>query len=87
MGLSRLQALNRLTGLADAVLWHLNDHIPATIEEAPAAIPHWRRELGGFLNDMERLASGANLGKKTSAEWRARIAELRGRLTALLGEE
>jgi hypothetical protein len=87
MALSREQTLNRLAGLEDAVLWHLDEHIPATIEEAPTAIPHWRREVGGFFDDMERLANSANLGKKTSAEWRARIADLRGRLTALLGHE
>jgi RHS repeat-associated protein len=87
MALSRQQALNRLAGLEDAVSWHLDKHIPETIGKAPTAVPHWRREVGGFLDEMERLANSPNVGKKTTAEWQAKISEMRTRLTELLGEE
>jgi hypothetical protein len=87
MALSRQQAIDRLTGLEESVLWHLDEHIPQTIGQPPTAVPHWRKEVGGFLNDMERLANSPNLGKKTTAEWQAKIAEMRRRLTGLLGEE
>jgi hypothetical protein len=86
MSLSHQQALNRLQGLESSVLYHLDEHIPQTIGKSPGSIPHWRTEVGGFLNDMERLANGANVGSKTSADWLARIAEFRRRLVTLLGE-
>ena len=85
MALSRQKVLRRLNGLEDAVLWHLNEHVPETIAVAPTAIAYWRVEVTGFLNDMERLAASANLGRKTSTEWQGRIAELRSRLDDLLG--
>jgi hypothetical protein len=85
MALSRKKALERLQGLEEAVLYHFDDHIPSTIGKAPTAVNHWRKEVGGFLDQMEALSE--HVGGKTSAEWRARISELRSRLAGLLGDE
>lgn len=69
------------------MLWHLDEHIPKTIGKTPTAIPHWRHEVDTLLDQMEMLASNPNLGKKTTTEWQVKIAEMRARLRALLGEE
>jgi hypothetical protein len=83
MALSRKKALERLQGLEEAVLYHLDDHIPSTIGKAPAAADYWRKEVEGFLGQMEALSD--HVGGRTSAEWRAKIGELRRRLVDLLG--
>jgi hypothetical protein len=84
MAIPRKKALERLEGLEEAVLYHLDDHIPSTIGKSPQDIPHWRDEVNAFLDQMDALAM--HVGKKTGAEWRARVTEMRGRLTDLLGE-
>jgi hypothetical protein len=84
MALSRKQALRRLQGLEGAVLWHFDEHIPKEIGNAPEAIAYWRKEVGGFLEEMQRLSE--HTGTRTAAEWQARIAFMRRRLIALLGE-
>jgi hypothetical protein len=85
MALSRKQALSRVEGLEGAVLYHLDDHIPATIGKAPTAVSHWRMEVGGFLDEMERMTP--HIGKKSGAEWQGKINSMRQRLVDLLGEE
>jgi hypothetical protein len=85
MGLSRKKSLQRLQKLEGVVLYHLDDHIPSTIREAPTAVDHWRKELHGFLNDMDGLTK--HIGAKTAATWRVRINDLRLRVTDLLGDE
>jgi RHS repeat-associated protein len=85
MPISRKQALNRVEGLEGIVLDHLDNHIPTYIGKSPQDIPHWRSEVGGFLNEMERLSQYT--GKKTSADIANRIAEMRRRLTQLLGDD
>jgi hypothetical protein len=87
MAVDRSQALNRLTGLEERALEHLDEHIPETIGKSPQDIPHWRTEVGGWLKEMERLAKPENVGRKTSADWMARIEHMRGRLKDLLGDE
>jgi hypothetical protein len=83
MAISRKQALARLEGLEGAILYHLDDHIPSTIKGAPSAIKHWRTEVGGLIDDMERLTP--HIGKKSAAAWQFRISEMRKRLNDLLG--
>jgi hypothetical protein len=84
MALSRKQALRRLQGLEDAVLWHLDEHIPKEIGNAPEAVAYWRQEVNGFLDEMQRLSEYT--GARTAAEWQAKITLMRQRLIALLGE-
>jgi hypothetical protein len=84
MAIPRKKALERLGGLEELVLYHLDDHIPATMLQSPQDIPHWRKEVNAFLDQMDALAG--HDGERTGAEWRARIAEMRRRLTDLLGD-
>lgn len=84
MALSRKQALRRLQGLQDAVLWHLDEHIPKEIGKAPEAIVYWRKEVGSFLDEMQRLSEFT--GIRTAADWRVKIAIMRQRMIALVGE-
>ena len=86
MALSRHQTLKRLSGLEGIVEYHLDDHIPNGMANSPQNIPHWRTEVSGVINEMERLAGNANLGKKTAVEWQAKCADLKRRLTDLLGD-
>jgi hypothetical protein len=85
MALSRKKALERMLGLERTVRYHLDRHIPETIEEDPTAVSHWRKEVGAFLDEMERLASST--GRKTAAVWREKTRRMRDRLYDLLGEE
>jgi hypothetical protein len=85
MALSRKQALSRLEGLERQVLRHIDEHIPETIGKAPTAVSHWRKEVGGYLDEMERMTP--HIGKKSAADWQARIDSMRQRLINLLGEE
>lgn len=85
MAISRKIALERLQGLEKAVLYHLVDHIPSEIGKTSTAVNHWRKEVGGFLDQMEALSG--HVGGKTSAEWRAKIRELRSRLAGLLEDQ
>jgi hypothetical protein len=84
MAIPRKKALERLAGLEEVVLYHLDDHIPATLLKSPQDIPHWRKEVNAFLDQMGALAG--HVGERTGTEWRAIIAEMRRRLTNLLGD-
>jgi hypothetical protein len=84
MPITRKKALERIKGLENAVLYHLNDHIPSAIGTSPQDIPHWRKEVNSFLDQMDALAE--HVGVKTGAQWRARIAELHRQLAVLLGD-
>jgi len=72
MAISRSQALNRLEGLEPQVEEHL-----AKIAANPGSrdVPHWATEIRAWLGEMERLAQ--HTGKKTGAEWAAKIANWR----------
>jgi RHS repeat-associated protein len=83
MALSRRQALSRLEGLERAVLYLLDEHIPQTIGRSPSSIQHWRAEVGNLLDDMEELANSTNVGRRTTVEWLAKIAEYRRRLAEI----
>lgn len=56
-----------------------------TIGKVPTAINHWRKEVGGFLDQVEALSEHS--GGRTCAEYRVMIIELRSRLLGLLGDE
>jgi hypothetical protein len=85
MAIPRKKALERLVGLEEVVLYHLGDHIPATMGKSPQDIPHWPKEVNAFLDQRDALA--AHVGERTGAEWRAKIAELHRRLNDLLGDQ
>jgi hypothetical protein len=90
MAMSRQKVISALAGKEKAILYHLDEHIPETIAQTgqnPDTLSYWRKELGQRLGEMERLTEASNLGSKSSAEWRAKVAELRGRVVQLLGEE
>jgi hypothetical protein len=73
--MSRADALKRLNGLAAKV----EDHL-AKIAQSPASrdVPHWRGEINNWIRQMEEVLPHA--GKKTAADWSARIAGWKGRL-------
>jgi hypothetical protein len=75
MAISRKQALRKILGLVDEVERHF-----AKLEAMPDSrdAPHFRQELTNWLNQMEAMVS--HVGKKTGAQWQARIEEWRARL-------
>lgn len=75
MTLSRKDALRRLEGLRPQVEKHVNKLLKAT--DGPDA-NHWRSEIVGWLDEMERLASFT--GRKTAASWFEIIGHWRKRL-------
>jgi hypothetical protein len=68
MGTKRQHALDRLTELTPQVLQHL-----AKIRGQPNSrdVPHWRAEVRVWLRQMARQLD--KLGKRTQAQWHARI--------------
>lgn len=68
MGTKRQHALDRLTELMPQVEAHL-----AKIADQSDSrdVPHWQAEVRGWLRQMSRQLD--KLGKKTRAEWEARI--------------
>jgi hypothetical protein len=68
MALSRKDALKRLRGLAPAVEKHL-----AKVASNPghSSLAHWKTEIRQWLLQMED--SLPHVGKKTAAEWKARL--------------
>jgi hypothetical protein len=75
---NRKDALKRLNGLAPQVEKHL-----AKIADDPhnQDVPHWVKEINSWIEQMESILP--DIGAKTSAKWRERIAGWR----AQLGEE
>ena len=73
MALSRKQALKRLEGLEKQV----EDHIPKVTRRGSEA--HIQHEIENWLKQMENAAE--HVGEKTGAEWTAKIAEFRRRVT------
>lgn len=69
MGMPRKDALKRLRSLSRQVECHLE-----TIAADPghAATPHHLHEIRNWLLQMEEVLR--HVGKKTAAEWEARIA-------------
>jgi hypothetical protein len=72
MAISRAKALERLEGLAPRVEEHL-----AKIAQNPghSSIPHWSHEVSNWLNQMEAMLP--HVGKKTAADWAAKINQWR----------
>ena len=68
MALPRKQSLKLLQGRVPAVEWHL-----MRIAEEPrhSSIHKWRSEVRNWLGEMEEVLP--HVGKKTAAEWQARI--------------
>ena len=68
MGSRRSAALNTLLELSPEVILHLEK-----IRRQPDAwaCAHWRTEVRGWLRQMERELG--RIGKRTRAEWKARI--------------
>jgi RHS repeat-associated protein len=66
--MSRKAALTRLEGLAGQVETHLNK---LARDPASRAAGHWRSEIATWLRDMQKVLPA--LGKKTEAEWAAKI--------------
>ena len=69
MGTKRRHALDRLTELVPQVELHL-----AKLRDQPDSqnASHWRAEVRGWLRRMARELG--KLGKRTQAEWDARIS-------------
>jgi hypothetical protein len=75
MAVSRKDALKRLRGLAARV----DEHLQAlAMEPNSRAVGHWTSEIHNWLNQMEVMVS--HVGKKTGAEWQARIEAWRQEL-------
>jgi hypothetical protein len=72
MAISRAKALERLEGLTPRVEEHL-----AKIAQNPghSSIPHWSHEVSNWLNQMEAMLP--HVGKKTAADWAAKINQWR----------
>jgi hypothetical protein len=72
MAISRAKALERLEGSTPQVEAHL-----AKIAENPghASILHWSHEISNWLDQMEAMLP--HVGKKTAADWAARINQWR----------
>jgi hypothetical protein len=68
MGLRRKEALKRLQGRVAEIEHHL-----ARIAAQPAhsSVQKWKSEVRNWLREMEEVLPHA--GKKTAAEWQARI--------------
>jgi hypothetical protein len=75
MAIPRKDALRRLQGYVDRVELHLR--IIASDPE-DRAVSHHRHEVWVWLATMEEAAR--HVGKKTGAEWQARIAAYRAAL-------
>lgn len=75
MGLSRKDALKRLNGLAPEVEQHL-EKIAADPESEN--VIHWISEIKSWLRQMEDVLP--QVGRKTAAEWTARIAGWKARM-------
>jgi hypothetical protein len=72
MAISRAKALERLEGLTPRVEEHL-----AKIAQNPghSSIPHWSHEISNWLDQMEAMLP--HIGKKTAADWAAKINQWR----------
>jgi RHS repeat-associated protein len=72
MAISRAKALERLEGLAPQVEKHLEK-----IAQNPghSSIPHWSHEVSNWLDQMEAMLP--HVGKKTAADWAAKINQWR----------
>jgi hypothetical protein len=75
MALSRKQALKQLRGLWPRIQVHL-DYLAASPSERE--VSHWRGEISNWLREMEEYLP--HVGKKTAAEWQARIDACRATL-------
>jgi len=75
MAISRKDALKQLLGRFRRIQEHL-----ATIAAHPdeREVPHWKGETRNWLREMEEYLP--HVGKKTAAEWQARIDASRGQL-------
>jgi hypothetical protein len=75
MAISQAKALERLEAFVPRVEGHL-----AKIAENPehSSIPYWSHEVTTWLNQMEAMLP--HVGKKTAADWVARIAHWRQEL-------
>jgi hypothetical protein len=70
--MSRQKALERLAGFTPRVEEHL-----AKIAANPghSSVRHWKQEVDNWLNQMEAVLP--HVGKKTAAQWSARISQWR----------
>jgi len=77
MAIGRAEALKRLQSLTPRIEEHL-----AKIADNPghSSIPHWCHEVSNWLNQMEAMLP--HVGKKTAAEWGAKISKWRRTLPA-----
>jgi hypothetical protein len=78
MGISRKDALERVTGLHKRIEQHLEK-----LERDPgnSAAGHWGVEVRGWVRQCEAVMR--HLGKKTAGEWALRISESKRRLEVL----
>lgn len=75
MAISLKQALKRLEGLGPKAAEHIEKIISAP---GSRSVQHWRTEAEAFLSEMEGLVP--HVGKKTGADWSARIDAWRSSL-------
>jgi hypothetical protein len=77
MAISRKEALKQLRGLWPRVQRHL-----AKLAARPndREVPHWKKETRNWLREMEEYLP--HVGKKTAAEWQARLDSCRAALGA-----
>jgi hypothetical protein len=75
MAMSRKDALKRLNGLAPQVEKHLD-----SIGQYPShtSVAHWRNEASSWLKKTEDALP--HVGKKTAAEWQARLEGYKAQL-------
>jgi hypothetical protein len=75
MAISRKDALRKILSLVLAV----EEHLESIAEEPESwAVPHWQGEVNNWLAQIEAMVP--HVGKKTGAEWKARIEAWKARL-------
>jgi hypothetical protein len=75
MAISRKAALERL----ESLLPRVEEHITKILANpGHSSIAHWKHEARNWLREMEEVLP--HVGKKTAAQWKARLESLQAAL-------